>query len=55
VWTSGWHYEHWEGPFYPDGLPTDSWLRYCQDHLTTVEINNTFYQLPTRETLESWR
>lgn len=54
VGTSGWHYEHWEGPFYPDGLSSDSWLRYYHDHLGSVEINNTFYQLPSRETLEGW-
>ncbi len=55
VGTSGWHYEHWKGPFYPEDLPEEGWLAYYRDHLHTVEVNNTFYQLPAQETLESWR
>ncbi len=55
VGTSGWHYEHWEGPFYPQGLPSSDWLAYYRDDLSTVEINNTFYQLPDEETLRTWR
>ncbi len=55
VGTSGWHYKHWEGPFYPDGLGKESWLEHYQDHLSTVEVNNTFYQLPSEKTLYNWR
>jgi len=55
IGTSGWHYDHWEGPFYPQGLPKDEWLAYYRDRLQTVEINNTFYQLPAEKTLHTWR
>ncbi len=55
IGTSGWHYKHWEGPFYPEGLSPEGWLAYCQDHLRTVEVNNAFYQPPARDTLEGWR
>jgi uncharacterized protein YecE (DUF72 family) len=55
VGTSGWHYDHWQGPFYPEELSSDRWLAYYAEHLSTVEINNTFYQLPKVETLRNWR
>lgn len=55
IGTSGWHYKHWEGVFYPEGLATESWLGYYLEHLETVEINNTFYQLPKETTLSKWR
>ena len=55
VGTSGWHYDHWEGPFYPQGMPTKDWLDFYAGHLQTVEINNTFYQLPEEGTVDTWR
>jgi uncharacterized protein YecE (DUF72 family) len=55
IGTSGWHYEHWKGPFYPDGLPNNSLLKYYADRFHTVEINNTFYQMPQEKTLREWR
>jgi uncharacterized protein YecE (DUF72 family) len=55
IGTSGWHYDHWKGPFYPEDLTTERWLSFYSEHLDTVEINNSFYQLPETETLESWR
>lgn len=54
IGTSGWHYPHWVGPFYPRTLSSDHFLSYYAQHLTTVEINNTFYRLPTVSTLENW-
>jgi uncharacterized protein YecE (DUF72 family) len=55
IGTSGWHYGHWVGPFYPPGLkPKDFLTFYCQK-FHTVEINNSFYQLPEASTLEAWR
>ena len=50
IGTSGWHYDHWQGPFYPEGLPSEEWLAYYAGYLPTVEINNSFYQLPEAET-----
>jgi uncharacterized protein YecE (DUF72 family) len=55
IGTSGWHYEHWEGPFYPKDIAKSGYLAYYVQHLQTVEINNTFYQLPDTATLRTWR
>jgi uncharacterized protein YecE (DUF72 family) len=54
VGTSGWSYDHWEGPFYPEGLATGERLAYYARRFATVELNNSFYQLPAREQLEHW-
>jgi len=54
IGTSGWHYDHWVGPFYPTDLPKDKWLEYYTRHFDTVEINNTFYHLPRAQTMVRW-
>lgn len=54
IGTSGWHYAHWEGLFYPDKLPKSKWFEYYEKDFDTVEINNTFYQLPKEETFKNW-
>ena len=54
IGTSGWHYNHWIGPFYPEGLPKDRWLEHYAQHFDTVEINNTFYHLPREQTMRNW-
>jgi uncharacterized protein YecE (DUF72 family) len=46
IGTSGWHYTHWKGPFYPPDLPEKKFLAYYIEHFATVEINRTFYSLP---------
>lgn len=48
-------YDHWKGVFYPEGLKKDDWLPFYMRHFDTVEINNTFYHLPTPEAFEAWR
>ena len=55
VGTSGWQYPHWRRVFYPDRLPQRSWLPYFADRFQTVEVNNTFYNLPEKAVFESWR
>lgn len=55
IGTSGWHYPHWRGAFYPEDLPTAEWLPYYATHFETVEINNSFYRLPSEATLATWR
>jgi len=55
VGTSGWQYKDWRGVLYPDGLPLRLWLEEYAARFATVEINNAFYRLPSRETFESWR
>jgi uncharacterized protein YecE (DUF72 family) len=54
IGTSGWHYESWVGPFYPAALPAERMLAFYAREFGTVEINNSFYGLPTDETLHQW-
>jgi uncharacterized protein YecE (DUF72 family) len=54
VGTSGWHYRHWREVFYPSGLKTGDWLVYYSGSFDTVEINNSFYRLPSHANFESW-
>jgi uncharacterized protein YecE (DUF72 family) len=54
IGTSGWNYAHWKGPFYPSDLARDCWLEYYADRLRSVEVNNTFYQLPEEQTVDAW-
>ncbi|MDH6627375.1 uncharacterized protein YecE (DUF72 family) [Streptomyces sp. LBL] len=55
VGTSGWQYKDWRGVFYPAGCPLRRWLEEYATRFATVEINNAFYRLPSRETFEAWR
>jgi uncharacterized protein YecE (DUF72 family) len=55
IGTSGWQYRDWRGRLYPAGLPQRRWLEHYARHYLTVENNNSFYRLPTRETFEGWR
>jgi uncharacterized protein YecE (DUF72 family) len=55
IGTSGWHYDHWRGPFYPEDLAKNRFLSFYAGHFRTVEINNSFYQLPNEDTLHLWR
>lgn len=55
IGTSGWHYDHWRGPFYPKNLAKREFLQFYQQQFHTVEINNSFYQLPSAKTLIDWR
>jgi uncharacterized protein YecE (DUF72 family) len=54
VGTSGYNYKEWKGPFYPADLPESEMLRYYADRHSTVEINYTFYRMPTVRTLQAW-
>ncbi|MFF4391777.1 DUF72 domain-containing protein [Streptomyces sp. NPDC001552] len=55
VGTSGWQYEDWRGVLYPTGLPRRLWLEEYAGLFATVENNNAFYRLPTREIFGAWR
>ena len=55
VGTSGWHYQDWKGAFYEDGLPQRRWLEFYVRRFATVEVNNSFYRLPSANTFERWR
>lgn len=52
--TCGWHYRHWIGRFYPTGLRSDDWLAHYARHFSCVEINNSFYRLPSVENVDTW-
>jgi uncharacterized protein YecE (DUF72 family) len=54
VGTSGWQYPSWRGLFYPRELPQRDWLGHYAARFGCVEVNNTFYNLPTAETFAGW-
>lgn len=55
IGTSGWHYDHWTGKFYPGKIGSSDFLDYYSNRFRTVEINNSFYRMPSVETLRNWR
>jgi len=54
IGTSGWHYDHWAGPFYPSELPKRRWLSFYARHFRCVEVNSSFYGLPSPSTIQGW-
>jgi uncharacterized protein YecE (DUF72 family) len=52
--TSGWSYDEWKGPFYPEDLSSRDMLRFYAGRLPAVEVNNTFYRLPKSSVLQGW-
>jgi len=55
IGTSGWHYKHWVGRFYPAKTSGAKMLPIYLQHFDTVELSNSFYRLPKIETMECWR
>lgn len=53
--ASGYSFKEWKGSFYPDDMKPDGMLKFYSDRLPTVEINNTFYQMPKTAMLENWQ
>jgi len=54
VGTSGYAYKEWKPAFYPEDLGAKRFLSYYAERLTSVEINNTFYRMPTKKVLDGW-
>jgi uncharacterized protein YecE (DUF72 family) len=54
VGCSGWNYPHWRERVYPRGLPQRAWLELYATLFDTVEVNNTFYRLPSRSAVAGW-
>jgi uncharacterized protein YecE (DUF72 family) len=54
VGCSGWNYASWRGVLYPKGCPQRRWLERYAEELDTVEVNNTFYRLPTVDAVRGW-
>jgi uncharacterized protein YecE (DUF72 family) len=55
IGTSGWHYMHWRGPFYPERFSAAKMLDFYTERFDTVELNNTFYRLPPERGVCAWR
>jgi uncharacterized protein YecE (DUF72 family) len=56
IGTSGWHYKHWlDDVFYPTGTKPAQMFEFYSKHFDTVEINNSFYHLPSANTFDNWR
>jgi uncharacterized protein YecE (DUF72 family) len=55
VGTSGYSYKEWKGSFYPEKIPAKEMLSYYSERLSTVEINATFYRMPQKSMLETWK
>ena len=56
IWigTSGYNYPEWKGSFYPAALPASKMLAYYSARFPTVEINYTFYRMPTEKLVQGW-
>ena len=52
--TSGYSYPEWKGSFYPEKMAAKDMLRFYAERFETVEINNTFYRMPTEALLSGW-
>ncbi|MGQ4878549.1 DUF72 domain-containing protein [Billgrantia sp. LNSP4103-1] len=55
IGTSGYQYRHWKDRFYPGVLAQKEWFGYYAEQFDTVEINNTFYNLPQAATFDKWK
>jgi uncharacterized protein YecE (DUF72 family) len=55
VGTCGWSYKEWAGAFYPKGTPAGEYLSFCAQHYPVVEVDSTFYHIPSRKVVEGWR
>lgn len=52
--TSGWSYKDWVGPFYPKATASADFLAFYAKKFQTVEIDSTFYRIPSTETVRKW-
>jgi uncharacterized protein YecE (DUF72 family) len=52
--ASGYSFKEWKGPFYPADMKPEGMLKFYSEQLATVEINNSFYQMPKTTVLENW-
>jgi uncharacterized protein YecE (DUF72 family) len=55
IGTSGWTYDGWRGPFYPEEVPKKHWLRWYGTQFSSTEINGSFYRTPSLEAVRGWR
>jgi uncharacterized protein YecE (DUF72 family) len=55
IGTSGWSYPEWDGTFYPPGMDSSDYLSWYADRFPIVEVDSTFYRVPTRRMVQGWR
>jgi uncharacterized protein YecE (DUF72 family) len=55
IGTSGWTYDGWRGPFYPNEVPKKDWLGWYGTQFPTTEINGSFYRTPSLKAVRNWR
>ena len=55
IGTSGWQYRDWRRSVYPEAVPQREWLEWYCRHFRTVELNNSFYNLPEAAVFARWR
>jgi uncharacterized protein YecE (DUF72 family) len=55
IGTSGWAYKDWNGPFYPQEVKAAGRLAYISRRFRTLEINASFYRMPTDKAVAGWR
>lgn len=55
VGTSGWNYRHWRELVYPKGTAQSKWLAWIAGEFNTVELNTSFYRIPTAKSMETWQ
>lgn len=53
--SSGWSYDEWKGRFYPEDLEKKYWLSYYSQIFNFVEIESTFYKIPSKLTAHTWK
>lgn len=54
IGTSGWNYKSWRDVLYPSGLPQREWLSRFSEEFNTVELNNSFYRIPSKDSVKRW-
>jgi len=54
IGTSGYGYKEWKGPFYPPGMKHSGMLSFYAGRFSSVEINNTFYRIPSEQVILNW-
>ncbi len=54
IGTSGYNYKEWKGLFYPADLPASKMLKVYSDQFPTVEINYSFYRIPSEKVIADW-
>lgn len=55
IGTSGWNYKHWRNLIYPPKFAQRKWLGFIAEQFDTVEVNTSFYRIPTSDTVAAWQ